>query len=248
MMLPDVYNTKARIAPILAVVALPVLSICLFVEKSPDSSWLAPPIALVALWMLMSVLGRSRGKALEKGLFKKWGGSPTLQMLRYKSSTLPREQLIAIHSHFAKASNVRLPDAAAEAHDSGKADVSYDAITAYLRDATRDRKVFPLVFDELCNYGFVRNLFGLRPFGVALGIVMALAIGCWFTWIHPSNADIRVIAIAMNCLSSIIWLLWPTESTMRQVADSYAQKLINAGLQIIKLDQKPTAKSPLILP
>lgn len=248
MKLPDLYNAKARIAPVIAVIAIPALSVCLFVKPSLDSTWLAPPIVLASLWTLVSVLGRSRGKALEKKLFEKWGGSPTLQMLRFRSTGIPHDQLAAIHKHMSRECHVQVPDKALEESKPIESDAIYEAITTHLRDATRDRKVFPLVFDELCNYGFVRNLFGLRPFGVAVGIVMALAIGCWFTWIHPSNADIRAIAIAMNCLSSIIWLFWPTESTMRQVAESYAQKLINAGLQIIKLDQKPTTKSPLILP
>jgi hypothetical protein len=248
MKLPDLYNAKARIAPVIAVIALPAVSVCLFVKPSLDSSWLAPPIVLASLWTLVSVLGRSRGKALEKKLFEKWGGSPTLQMMRFRSTGIPHVQLAAIHKHFCRECHVQVPDKKLEESMPLESDAIYEAITAQLRDVTRDRMEFPLVFDELCNYGFVRNLYGLRHFGIALGIIAATVIGCWFTWINPSNAEPRVIAIGMNCLSSIVWMFWPTEATLRQIADSYAQKLIYAGVQLTKHNQKLVHESSILLP
>jgi len=40
------------------------------------------------------------------------------------------------------------------------ADHVYDSSTAFLLEKTRDKKAFPLIFEENCNYGFRRNLWG----------------------------------------------------------------------------------------
>ena len=46
-----------------------------------------------------------------------------------------------------------------------------------LREATRDTSRFPLVFAENANYGFRRNLWGLRPIGTGVAVVLLL-----FSW------------------------------------------------------------------
>ena len=40
----------------------------------------------------------------------------------------------------------------------------------------RDLKPFPLVFKELTNYGFRRNLYGCRPSGILIAFLSTLAI------------------------------------------------------------------------
>ncbi len=46
----------------------------------------------------------------------------------------------------------------------------YDSATAYLRDTTRDRGRFPLVFQAMYDYGFRRNLWGLKPWGLTFAL------------------------------------------------------------------------------
>lgn len=236
MRLPDTYTLKARIAPVLTIIALPALSALVFVSPSNPTSWFAAPAAIVALWAFTSLVGRGRGKSLEKDLFKKWGGSPTLKMLRYRSTSLPREQLAMLHQHFSKATFIRTPDEIFEQHVMDEADAAYEAITRHMRDETRDQKEFPLVFDELCNYGYVRNLFGLRPLGGWTGIAGAIVAAGYLFAVQQSLLDLRAIAIALNLVSAITWFSWPTESSVRMVAESYADKLVSAALKIVKRD------------
>jgi hypothetical protein len=157
--------------------------------------------------------------------------------LRYRSTSLPKEQLAAIHEHFSKASFVRTPDEVFEQHVPEEADAAYEAITRHMRDETRNKIDFPLVFDELCNYGYVRNLFGIRPLGIWIGIAgSALAAGYLF-FSAGSLIDLRAAAIALNLASVIVWLCWPTEASVRLVAESYADKLLSAALKIVRRDR-----------
>ncbi|MEL6109112.1 MAG: hypothetical protein AAFU85_24155, partial [Planctomycetota bacterium] len=60
MTLPDTYTLKARIAPVVTVIALPTVSAFLFVNPGNKASWLAAPAIAVALWALTSLIGRGR--------------------------------------------------------------------------------------------------------------------------------------------------------------------------------------------
>src|SRR5947208_9959356 len=70
--------------------------------------------------------------------------------------------------------DVKLPTSEEEAADPEGADQRYEACVRFLRNATRDRSTFPLVFAENVNYGFRRNLWGMRSAGIACSAVSAL--------------------------------------------------------------------------
>jgi hypothetical protein len=56
----------------------------------------------------------------------------------------------------------KAPTAEAEAADPAGADAYYARCGDWLREHTRDRKRFKLIFEELVTYGFRRNLLGLK--------------------------------------------------------------------------------------
>ena len=71
-----------------------------------------------------------------------------------------------------------LPNLAEETADPESADRRYNEATATLRELTRPRKDFPLVFEENVEYGFRRNCLGIRPVAltVALSVVAVSVI------------------------------------------------------------------------
>lgn len=71
--------------------------------------------------------------------------------------------------------NVSIPTAADEAADPVAADLIYEACTKLPISKTRDRRRFPLVFEENVNYGFRRNLWGMRPAGFAISAIATSA-------------------------------------------------------------------------
>ena len=58
-----------------------------------------------------------------------------------------------------------IPTPQDEKRDPERADQVYDACVSCLIERTRDKTRFRLLFEENCNYGFRRNLWGMKPLG-----------------------------------------------------------------------------------
>jgi hypothetical protein len=120
-------------------------------------------VVAAGLPFVVSQVVRDRGLRTQPDLFRAWGGRPSEIMLRWrstptKSAVARRHNLVQTHL------GLRLPDEAAEAFDPAEADDAYEVATAALRERTRDRAAFPLVFNENVAYGFRRNAYAcLRP-------------------------------------------------------------------------------------
>jgi hypothetical protein len=106
----------------------------------------------------------------------------------------------------------------------------YDAAVEVLKERTRDAKAFPLVFDELCNYGFRRNLWGHRPLGIGLslsaigGTVLLLIIAAGTT--IPIAPAPLVTAGVLQLITLGGWALLVTPAWVRQAAFAYAERLV----------------------
>lgn len=96
-----------------------------------------------------------------------------------------------------------------EQADPTAADHSYAAAVAVLREATRDTNRYPLVFAENVSYGFRRNCWAIRPFGI---VTSSLAIGVLIERYvragdaSPSNPAIFWTVFAVDILFLAFWL------------------------------------------
>jgi hypothetical protein len=182
--------------------------------------------------MLLAQVGRDAGKRKESRLFASWDGKPTTRLLRHRDS-LNRPLLARRHAKLGALLGTTIPTAMEEAADLRAADEVYEACTAFLRDKTRDRQQFDLIFDENCSYGFRRNLWGMKPLGItvaflALGAIVVLLL------IDPPGARvghrIGTVAVAgvMNLLLLLGWLFVFTPGWVRVPADAYAERLLEA--------------------
>ena len=125
-----------------------------------------------------------------------------------------------------------------------QADTRYEEVVTSLREATRDRDRFPLVFAELANYGFRRNLWGLRPIGASVAVALALVswtsllLTIWGRpWPDPwwnilaapdSTAVIRLAVASANTIFAVFWTFWVRPSWIKTVADAYAMRLMES--------------------
>jgi hypothetical protein len=82
---------------------------------------------------------------------------------------------IDLHDRVSRFTGIRLPDRAEEEGESAAALRVYTRAVARLRELTRDHAVYPRVWDELKNYGFARNSYGLKPIGLVVS-VLSLAV------------------------------------------------------------------------
>ena len=194
-------------------------------------------------------LGRELGRRKEPDLWKSWDGPPTTRLLRHRRTPDDPETSLRLRQRVERWLGYQLPDRQEEEACPTWADARYEEATRTLREATRDASKFPLVFAENINYGFRRNLLGLRPIGAT--IALALALSSWMLlsltiygrpWPEPwwdifpnpdSAAVIRVAVATVDTILVVFWMLWVKPSRVKATADTYAVRLLES-VQILE--------------
>jgi hypothetical protein len=227
----DKYTIRARILPSLFT-ALPLVigAITVGVHLPLMAGVVGSAIASCGGVMLMAQFARDAGKKGEQKLFALWDGKPTTRMLRHRSVDNP--QILSRRHKKLKAimKLSRLPSPNEEAKDPKAADQIYESCVGVLREMTRNVKQFGLVFEENCNYGFRRNLWGLKRIGLS-GALMGLFV-CLGVFLHDWYASpghrsmLYVLPIFVNAALSLIWVVGITPSWVRYAAEAYAERLL----------------------
>jgi len=99
---------------------------------------------------------------------------------------------------------------------------------------TRDQSRFPLLFEEDCNYGFRRNVWGMRPWGIlmaVLGLISAVVLILFMPHTRPDSA-VRLLVVAgmLDFVLILVWIIAVTPSWVKITADAYADQLLAASL------------------
>jgi hypothetical protein len=231
-LLLDTYARRARLQPVL-LTTLPLgLATLAWFPAGANVAGLAWGILV---WCggatLLAQLGRGSGKRREHALFQAWGGTPTTKMLRHATAS---NKVVLERRHRALEQLLRdiaLPTADDEAADPAGADAKYEACVAFLREHTRDRERYPLIFDENCSYGFRRNLWGLKPLGLTFAMISFLAIELLIIWSRETGRTVPSAAFAGGLLAAVFvmgWLFVVTPQWVRVAAEAYAERLLAA--------------------
>ena len=136
---------------------------------------------------------------------------------------------------------MKLANAEEERADPAAADRSYEAAVSVLREATRDRQQFPLVFAENVSYGFRRNAWAIRPLGVItsglalLATIRSLVLSDGAQFNDPGGLWGLLVA---NVLLLLFWLLGATRTWVQQAANDYATALFAAAAVALDRDDK----------
>ena len=194
--------------------------------------------------MLALQFGRAAGRRKEPALFAEWGGSPAVTLLRHRSNA-NETALARRHQVVEAATGVELPDAAAEEADPARADEAYEAAVGVLRELTRDQKEFPLVFDELCHYGFRRNLWGRRAFGIVLSLAIAAAAGALLLVElfreTPFSPWTTAVAFFFALITLALWLFMVTPEWVKEAGFAYAERLLASAERLPRRGAPATA-------
>jgi hypothetical protein len=237
-MKPDLYVWKARRCPVLLAV-LPVALAVLAAFPGTDWKQLLPLFTFCGLFMLIGQVGRDRGSTHQDRLFAMWGGKPTTVMLRHRESPFHEITLARLHEWLSGVTGVPAPSKRKECASPEEADRVYDAFARYLRDATRDKVQYPLVFEENVSYGFRRNAWGLRPYGIVIAAIGTL--GAAINLLRFSDGPRMGMAIACTIVSSLLllfWACWVRPRWVRIPARAYAERLIEAAQRMARADSK----------
>jgi hypothetical protein len=165
----DVYTIKARLIPVLFVI-LPILLV--FAALFPDNitssvEVIASSVSFIVFLSAASNFVREKGKSIEGRLYKEWGGKPTICLLRCSSSQ-NEFKLASWHKKITEITGKEAPSKDEEATNPDASDKFYDSYIKILLSKTRD---VSLVFQENCNYGFRRNLLGIKTFGIITSLI-----------------------------------------------------------------------------
>ena len=110
----------------------------------------------------------------------------------------------------------------------------YQSCAEELIRRTRKTRSFPLVFKGLTEYGFRRNLLGLKAFGVSL-TVAGVAGSAWSTYTAwTATHELLAVSLVAGLISTgllLAWLVSVTERTVKLSAGRYARFLLEAALE-----------------
>jgi hypothetical protein len=237
----DAYVRRARLQPAL-IVTLPVSLAVLAWSSGDIKSWTPLWSLIVGAGgtSLLAQVARDLGKRKEQALYVRWGGKPTTRLLRYRDSdnavlvTLRHKTLQAL------VPDLTIPNEAEESANPKHSDDIYDACVRRLLELTRDSKKFPLVFEENCNYGFRRNLWGMRTWALLINLVSIVAcIPRLRTVWSTAESPLAYGATGCTVCLLLFWLFVCTSNWVKAIADAFAERLL-ASADILA---KPLAAS-----
>jgi hypothetical protein len=128
--------------------------------------------------------------------------------------------------------DVKLPSADQEAANPDASDNLYEACCAFLREKTRDSQIFNLIFEENCNYGFRRNLWGMKPIALTLALLSLAAIVavpiCESSAQTGRHLGLVALTGSLDALLLLGWVFMFKPDWVRIPAEAYAERLLEA--------------------
>lgn len=223
------YQLRARLQPLL-LAAFPA-AVLAYALGTPDALIGRAGGAVTAFGVaaLLVALARDRGRRLETELWETWGGPPTTTMM-LSTSDSPSPNLDAHRRHVRRL----LPDLGPLTDERDRTDPAGSTRTieqyiTHLRERTRDRQRFPIVFDANVGYGFRRNTLGLRPVGIIIaGATTAVAAGALLLVALDSlERPVPALVLSMTvAVTAVAMWLRTTPEWVRVQADRYAEALL----------------------
>ena len=230
----DRYNLQARVFPVYITIAPVILALAAVLPEGLNLPLgAAAAICFVPLAFLCAQVGADYGKRLEKPLWTKWGGPPTTRFLRHSNSEFNAVTRERLHGKL-RSLGLNVPSADCQQRGPQTADAYWEACTEELIKRTRNHKRFPRVFQGLTEYGFRRNLLGLKPFGLPLCIV-ALLICLWKVYDGWDSQESVAVAVSAALLCSsllVVWIVWVGENTVAISDNRYARFLLEAAQEM----------------
>lgn len=192
----DHYVINARLKPTFFVVmpfAITTLAWC------PEAQQLAGIVLtfLVTFGVMafLSNLVSNKGNLLQVRLFESWGGAPTTLLLRYGDSTLDAHTTQRYHRWIeAHIPGLDFPTPQSEVDDPVAADSAYISATNFLREYTRDKSKYPMVYSDNVAYGFARNLLAMRGYGISISL-FSIALNGSFIYFNYEGQPVREFVI-----------------------------------------------------
>ncbi len=217
----DAYSLRARLYPALITVLPAALTVFVHWEL-PDLRKLWLVFVAVGGLFLVAQLVRGQGIEVELQLIDQWGGMPTTHALRAKPEQPLRQRR---REQLQRVSGIVLPTQADEIADPSGSDERYHEATRVLISMVRDAgDRFPRVQEENINYGFRRNLLGVKPLATATLLIAAGA--SVITACRGGGSSTFWLILALDFVLFLFWIGIVNSAWVWQAGDKYAERLL----------------------
>lgn len=245
----DQYNRRARLFPALLALLPPLLMLVTWfpalLTDISGKSFLVLFASMGGLYLLAS-LSRSAGRKAEKRLLEDWGGWPTTQWLRHRDSHLNATTKARYHDFLRRnVPGIELPTVDDENANPAHADSIYASAIEWLKEKRRGDE-YRMVLNENIEYGFRRNMRGLRWFAVGASLAVSIAtLGAAISRLSAVKASLFgmplgeqlgyifgalpfsvAVALTVNLAALLFWLFLVRDSWVREAGDHYARALL----------------------
>lgn len=229
MVFLDAYTVRARLFPAVLAIA-PAIALFLLAGRLtyPGFPEVITALAIAVLFFAASDLARRMGKRKERELFASTGGRPENQELSYLDDTLDAETKERYHRFLAGKLGLQPPTREEEIQNPDRATRFYRQCYTWLRENTRDIEKFKVLFNELINYGFRRNLLGLKLFGIGFNFLTIMSAAAIIRF-DPEFAELSMSKLIFLGLLAFIhalyFILGVTEKAVLDASKTYARQL-----------------------
>jgi len=222
------YERRARLYPSLLCLFPLILGISvLFPSLYAKLSGLAALAVSLGVLQLLVHITRDGGKGLEIKLFKEWGGMPSVAIFRFSDENIPGPAKYRYHNMISAETGIAPPTEEFEATSPKEAEDIYLSWSDYLRGKTRDRNKYPMVFEENINYGFRRNLLGVKAFCILSGILSLVMIGI-SSYKYGSYTELTVGISLVITLYIFVFIFIVNKNWVKTAAYAYAKQLVES--------------------
>jgi hypothetical protein len=224
----DKYTLFARLFPAI-IAAAPAIALAwvLVSGKSLSVTHAIAGTALTVLLMVFADVARRRGKRVEPKLIDRMGGLPSINMLRHQDPTIDVPTKARMHKILSAKLAEQAPNAVQEQADPASADSYYARAGTWLRENTRDKKKFDILFNENITYGYRRNLFALK--WPALALNAAIVIGCTVAYWSalPEKYALDLVPVFVIAVLHAAYLaIFSSEDAVSEASRTYARQLL----------------------
>ncbi|MDH0863643.1 hypothetical protein [Mitsuaria sp. GD03876] len=243
----DAYSIRARLFPAIIASAPAMAALALLISwKSFGLSNAIATIGILVLLFAIADFARTRGGAIEKNLFAKHGGMPSITLFRHSDTTIDAGSKARYRSFLAEQLNTPFPTPEEEAKNPEAGDAVYEQAGVWIRHNTRDVKKFSLLFSENVAYGFRRNLLGLKWIGLALNLVVVAASVLLLSkdgWAFDTSYAQRILVVlVVACFHAMYMLVAVREAAVWDGAMAYGRQLILSCEAFISGKSPPAKK------
>jgi hypothetical protein len=163
---------------------------------------------------------------------------PTTQMLRLSEESNNPDMLRRRRRALQDLIGEQLPSRIDEQNEPRRSDQRYIAATRALITRVRDqRDHHPRLHEENINYGFWRNLLGLKPLAI-VSLVALLAVD-GLALADGRDPQLVGVAAGLHVLCLVVWLVAVRSERVLQQGHTYAQRLFET-LEQPGLERAPT--------